>query len=29
MTEPLTTQTGTPVSSNEHSLTAGVDGVTA
>jgi len=29
MTEPTTSQTGTPVPSDEHSLTAGADGVTA
>ena len=29
MTEPTTSQTGTPVASDEHSLTAGNDGVTA
>ena len=29
MTDPTTTQTGTPVSSDDHSLTAGNDGVTA
>ena len=29
MTEPTTSQTGTPVSSDSHSLTAGNDGVTA
>ena len=29
MTEPPTSQTGTPVSSDSHSLTAGNDGVTA
>jgi catalase len=29
MTEPTTTQTGTPVASDEHSLTSGADGATA
>ena len=29
MTEPTTSQTGTPISSDDHSLTAGNDGVTA
>ncbi|CAN5203407.1 catalase [soil metagenome] len=29
MTEPTTTQTGTPAASDDHSLTSGADGVTA
>jgi len=29
VTEPTTSQTGTPISSDDHSLTAGNDGVTA
>ncbi|MBC7403259.1 MAG: catalase, partial [Microbacteriaceae bacterium] len=29
VTEPTTTQTGTPISSDDHSLAAGNDGVTA